>query len=184
MHSMTYLQRKLRIERYFDDTAAQRWVQLTSDAPLGRIRETVRLGRERMRTGLLDWLGSDLHGQRVFDAGCGTGALAIAAAQRGAEVTAVDLSPKLIEQARSRVPVEPMPGRVRFVSGDMLEAGTSTFDHVVAMDSLIHYRGADMLDMLAALSLRARHSMLFTFAPCTPLLTLMHTVGRLIPASE
>jgi magnesium-protoporphyrin O-methyltransferase len=43
---------------------------------------------------LLDWLPQDLHGLRILDAGCGTGALAMEAAHRGASVVAIDLSPR------------------------------------------------------------------------------------------
>ena len=41
-------------------------------------------------------------GRRVLDAGCGTGALAVEAARRGAEVVAIDLSPTLVDLARER----------------------------------------------------------------------------------
>jgi hypothetical protein len=36
---------------------------LTSDAPVGRIRATVRAGRDRMRATLLSWLPQDLRGR-------------------------------------------------------------------------------------------------------------------------
>ena len=36
-----------RLETYFDRTAAKTWERLTSDAPVSRIRETVRRGRDR-----------------------------------------------------------------------------------------------------------------------------------------
>ncbi len=75
MNTATYQHRRGEIEHYFDRTAAQTWARLTSDAPVGRIRATVRAGRDRMRATLLSWLPHDLHGQRILDAGCGTGAL-------------------------------------------------------------------------------------------------------------
>ena len=87
----SYLQRRGQIETYFDRTAAQAWARLTSDAPLGRIRSSVRAGRDRMRGTLLSWLPQDLSGRRVLDAGCGTGALAIEAARRGADVVPIVL---------------------------------------------------------------------------------------------
>ena len=63
----------------------------------------------------------------------------------------------------------------------MLDPKLGEFDHVVAMDSLIHYGAADMIDVIVGLAARARHSLLFTFAPRTPALGLMHAVGRLFP---
>lgn len=41
-------------------------------------------------------------GARILDAGCGTGQYAIAFAERGYRVTAVDLAPEMIERARKR----------------------------------------------------------------------------------
>ena len=82
-YSQTYKARRADVEEYFDRTAADAWAKLTSTAPVGRIRSTVRAGRDEMRDLLLQWLPQDLRGKRVLDAGCGTGALAIIAAARG-----------------------------------------------------------------------------------------------------
>ena len=188
MNTAAYEQRRSKIEDYFDRTAVKAWEQLTSTAPVGRIRTTVRAGRARMRTQLLDWLPQDLSGQRVLDAGCGTGALALDAARRGAHVIAIDLSPQLVDVARRRVTDltagETVSGHIDWHSGDMLDSGLGVFDHVVAMDSLIHYDEADMVRILEAWSQRTRQSMLFTFAPRTPLLAAMRYVGRLFPRSN
>ena len=89
--SSTYIERRSKIETYFDRTAAAAWSRLTSDAPVSGIRATVRAGRDRMRNTLLSFLPDDLTGCRLLDAGCGTGALAVEAAMRGADVTAIDL---------------------------------------------------------------------------------------------
>ena len=93
MEHTSYLQRREQIEHYFDRTAAKAWEVLTSNAPVGRIRRTVREGRDQMRANLMSWLPQDMRGMRLLDAGCGTGALAMEAMQRGAEVVAIDLSP-------------------------------------------------------------------------------------------
>lgn len=42
--------------------------------------------------------------QRVLDAGCGTGRVAIELAHRGIEVVGVDLDPSMLAQARKRAP--------------------------------------------------------------------------------
>jgi magnesium-protoporphyrin O-methyltransferase len=179
----TYQQRRGQIETYFDRTAVEAWSRLTSDVPLGRIRATVRAGRNAMRQQMLEWLPPDLHGRRLLDAGCGTGAFAVEAARRGADVVAVDLSPRLIGLATARLPDDLAPGRVEFRVGDMLDPELGRFDHAIAMDSLIHYAAGDAVRILSEMAVRTDLSLLFTFAPRTPLLAAMHALGRLFPRS-
>jgi len=181
MPTVTYAERRGQLETYFDRTAVEAWSRLTSDAPVGRIRATVRAGRDRMRDTLIDWLPADLSGRRVLDAGCGTGALAVEAARRGAHVVAVDLSPTLIGLARERLPRDLGAGSIELRVGDMLDPALGRFDHVVAMDSLVHYDAADVVRVVAGLADRTQASVLFTFAPRTPALAVMHAVGRLLP---
>jgi len=181
MLDIAYQRRRGQIETYFDRTAAEAWRRLTSDAPVGRIRATVRAGRDRMRETLLTWLPGDLSGKRLLDAGCGTGCLAVEAARRGAEVVAVDVAATLVQIARERLPADLARGSVQFLAGDMLDPSLGSFDHVVAMDSLIHYRTRDVVAILSGLAERTATSIVFTFAPRTPALALMHGVGRLFP---
>ena len=180
---IAYEDRRGELATYFDRTAVEAWKRLTSDAPLGRIRATVRAGRDRMRATLLGWLPEDLHGRRVLDAGCGTGAVSVELARRGAEVVAVDLSPTLLELARERLPGE-FAGRISFIAGDMLSSGDGRFDHAVAMDSLIHYPQDAMVGAIERLLSRVEHSAVFTFAPRTPLLAAMHAMGRAFPRAD
>jgi len=184
MPSSTYTARRGELETYFDRTAAEAWARLTSTAPVGRIRATVRAGRDSMRATLLSYLPEDLTGRRLLDAGCGTGALAVEAARRGADVTAIDLSPTLVALAAERAGGDYGAGHVEFLTGDMQDPALGTFDHVVAMDSLIHYRAPDVVAVLAGLAARTRHSMLLTFAPRTPLLAAMHAAGQFFPRGD
>ena len=183
MATATYERRRGELETYFDRTAAQAWARLTSDAPVSRIRATVRAGRDEMRATLLGWLPQDLSGCRLLDAGCGTGAVAVEAARRGAEVVAVDLAGTLLDLARTRIPAE-LAHRVSFIPGDMLDPSFGRFDHVVAMDSLIHYPAREMVEAISALAARTSASMLVTFAPRTPALSVMHAMGRLFPRGD
>ena len=177
----TFERRRGQIETYFDRTAADAWARLTSTEKVGGIRATVRAGRDRMRATLLSFLPDDLSNRRVLDAGSGTGALAALAAARGAHVTAIDLSPTLVDLARARA--EPIQGRggIQFLVGDMTDPALGRFDHVVCMDSLIHYELADVLRVLAGFAARADRSILFTFAPSTPLLAILGAVGKIFP---
>ncbi|GLK78290.1 magnesium protoporphyrin IX methyltransferase [Methylopila turkensis] len=183
MTDAAYRDRVSRIETYFDRTAVRAWEQMTSDAPLGRIRATVRAGRDQMRAEILAMLPVDMTGLRLLDAGCGTGALSVEAAARGADVVAVDISPKLVAIASQRAP-ESLAGRLDFRVGDLADPAIGRFDHVVAMDVLIHYSLPQATATLASLARRADRSLLFTFAPKTPTLAAMHAVGRLFPRGD
>ena len=181
---VSYQERRGQLQTYFDRTAVEAWARLTSTAPVGRIRATVRAGRDDMRNTLLGYLPADLGSRRVFDAGCGTGAFSVEAAQRGASVVAIDLSPTLVELARERLPSQLRAGHIDFRVGDMFDPALGEFDHVVAMDSLIHYEAADIVRVIAGFAARTRHSIAFTFAPKTPALAAMHAVGRLFPRAD
>jgi magnesium-protoporphyrin O-methyltransferase len=183
MNSHTYQTKRGQLEEYFDRTASDAWAKLTSDAPVSGIRKTVRAGRDRMRQTLLDWLPQDLVGRRILDAGCGTGALAVELAKRGAQVVAIDLSPTLVQLANERTPAE-LSARLDFISGDMLAPSLGHFDHVVCMDSVIHYEKHDMVQVLHQLTERTSHSVLFTFAPSNPLLATMIRIGRIFPRGD
>ena len=193
--------RRSLLQTYFDRTAVRAWETLTTDAPVSGVRAKVRAGRGLTRRTLLDWLPDDLAGTRVLDAGCGTGALALEAAARGAEVLGIDISPNLVEIGRRRLPAG-LAGRVHLVAGDMLDVDAAAraagmaprpgetgvrFDAVVAMDSLIHYRAVDVVAAVATLErclAGAGSRVLFTFAPATPLLVTVVAVGKLFPKRD
>ena len=180
---MSYDRTLSRVETYFDKTATRTWERLTSDAPVSRIRETVRRGRDGMRAKMLAQLPQDLRGARVLDAGCGAGQMTAELAARGADVLAVDISPSLVDIARKRLPVD-LAGRVTFASGDMLAAKLGRFDHVMAMDSLIYYNDADIRNALETLAGRTSGAVVFTVAPRTTLLMGMWYAGKLFPRSD
>lgn len=171
-----------RVETYFDRTATKAWERLTSDAPVSRIRQTVREGRERMRALMLSRLPGDLTDCRVLDAGCGTGAMTEELARRGATVVAADISPKLVQIAQDRLPVGLRP-QVTLHAGDMTDAALGRFDAVLAMDSLIYYSAEDIARTLHALGQRSG-KVVFTVAPRTTLLMAMWHAGKLFPRND
>jgi magnesium-protoporphyrin O-methyltransferase len=184
MSTATYTERRRSLETYFDRTALDAWARMTSDAPLSKIRATVRAGREKMRSQLLEWLPLDMSGARLLDAGCGTGALSYEAARRGAEVIAVDISRSLINIACVRLPADVPDGMIDFRVGDMLDPDFGHIDYAVAMDSLIHYEMPDIVAALGGLAARTSVAILFTVAPRTPMLRAMHLAGRIFPRTD
>jgi magnesium-protoporphyrin O-methyltransferase len=178
-----YAATRARVETYFDQTATKVWERLTSDAPVSGIRATVRAGRDRMRALMLAQLPADLTGLRVLDAGCGTGAMAVELAGRGAQVLAVDISPALIEIAQKRVPAH-LAGQIDWRSGDMMNADFGRFDHILAMDSMIYYTATDIAGLLNKAAPRLSGKFVFTLAPRTPALMAMFRVGKLFPRKD
>ena len=57
---------------------------------------------ERLEEGAILELAGNINGERFLDLGCGDGAYSIAAFQRGARVTGVDISDAMLDSARRR----------------------------------------------------------------------------------
>ena len=180
---MLYDQTLSRVETYFDKTASKTWEQLTSDSPVSKIRQTVRIGRERMRNKLLGQLPNDLSEARILDAGCGTGQLTTELVKRGASVVATDISNSLIQIAKNRIPKD-YHRKINFHVGDLCNKDLGQFDYVIAMDSLIYYSLNDLSRILIGLKQRTTKEVIFTVAPRTKLLLVMWYLGKLAPKGD
>jgi demethylmenaquinone methyltransferase/2-methoxy-6-polyprenyl-1,4-benzoquinol methylase len=75
-------------------------------------------------------------GDRVLDAGTGTGEVALLSARRGARVTGMDVNAGMLEQARRKVREEELEGRVTLVQAGVTEMDAhfddGSFDVVTA----------------------------------------------------
>jgi SAM-dependent methyltransferase len=82
---------------------------------------------------LLAFFAEQAHGV-VLDAGCGTGRVTAHLAQRGLDVEGVDLSPGMVEQARTTYP------ELRFRVADLTHLGgpDDTYGAVLSWYSIIH----------------------------------------------
>ena len=67
----------------------------------------------------------------VLDAGAGTGALSLLAAELGHDVTAFDLSPGMLAQAERKAAERDLGERMRFVVGSVTEPPDGPFDAVM-----------------------------------------------------
>lgn len=94
-----------------------------------------------------------LAGRRVLDVGCGGGLLAEALAQAGANLTAIDLAPGMIEVARLHAAASTLAIDYRIMSAaELAEAQPGSFEVVTCMEMLEHVpQPAAMLQTLAHL---------------------------------
>jgi SAM-dependent methyltransferase len=96
----------LRTREAYDQLASV-WSSTTDEGPFNGFLE---------RPALRALVPGSLHGATVLDAGCGAGAQAEWLLERGADVVAVDVSPRMIEEAERRC-----GGRGRFLVADLTE---------------------------------------------------------------
>ncbi|MDI6857264.1 MAG: methyltransferase domain-containing protein [Dehalococcoidia bacterium] len=112
------------VARHWDDNAA-RWAE--------QVRRGWDVCRETFNNpAFFDLLG-DVRGKDVLDAGCGEGHNTRLLARMGARVTAIDISPRMIELARAEEAREPLSIRYEVASfSDMPLFADASFDLVVS----------------------------------------------------
>lgn len=84
------------------------------------------------------YLLGDIRGKRVLDLGCGSGEEVIPLAQRGASVTALDISPELIKIAKDRAVLYGVEASFRVASAYKTGIASESID-VILCSSLIHH---------------------------------------------
>jgi 2-polyprenyl-3-methyl-5-hydroxy-6-metoxy-1,4-benzoquinol methylase len=95
-------------------------------------------------------------GSEVLDVGCGVGRWSQLLARRGAQVTGVDLSPTMLEEARRRMDQEGLGSRCCFREGDIAELDLGRrFPLVLGVTVLQHV--VDPLRFEEAVARLARH---------------------------
>lgn len=71
-------------------------------------------------------------GQKLLDVGCGTGVVSITAARKGAQVSGIDLTPELVEQARQSSPIAGLTIDWKIGDAEALPYGDASFDVVLS----------------------------------------------------
>jgi 2-polyprenyl-3-methyl-5-hydroxy-6-metoxy-1,4-benzoquinol methylase len=105
-------------------------------------REAAGIAADPVVPRLLDQIG-DVAGLQVLDAGCGEGYLSRLLAERGAHVTGIDVSPRLIELAHAKDPAGTIDYCVADLSQPLTEC-TASFDLVAShfvLNDVEDYRG-------------------------------------------
>ena len=128
-----------------------------------------------------------LRGARVLDVGCGGGILAEALARAGAEVTGIDLAPRVLEVARLHLHESGLRVAYREIDAEALAAeAPGAFDVVTCMELLEHVPDPVRLIGAIATLLTPGGSAFFSTLNRTPLAFAAAIVGaeyvlRLLP---
>ena len=108
------------------------------------------LERLPFETWLLDRVVTHAAGRPVVDAGSGPGHITARLAEKGADVTGVDLSPAMVAEARRRFPGLPFEvGDLRLLTRP---ATTPAWAAVLGWYSLIHLAASELPDAVGALA--------------------------------
>lgn len=183
---MDVTQHKARLRQYFDGVGFTRWSAIYGAGQLSGVRRSIRSGHTAMLDLAGRWL-SERHpepdGLSALDVGCGTGLFSLDLARRGFTVTAADLAPQMVVATAAAAREAGLADRVTCQVSDLDEL-RGAYTLVACFDVLIHYPAAPFAAMLRHLAQLATHTLLFTYAPYSPLLAAMHRIGGYFPHSQ
>lgn len=189
------------VKKYFNTSGFERWNKIYGETDeVNKVQLDIRKGHAQTVGKVLAWLDADaasgdagtpgIAGRTVCDAGCGTGSLTIPLAQRGAKVSASDISAAMVgeaerryrEQAGSSSSSNGAPAMVDpvFEAKDLESVG-GKYDTVCCLDVMIHYPQDKADAMVTHLASLADRRVVVSFAPYTPQYALLKRIGELFP---
>lgn len=136
---------------------------------------------ETIEEALLERIG-DLNGKCVLELGCGSGDLTLVLTQSGAAVTALDLSPGMVDVARQRLEKFASGSAVRFIVGpaERVDADDARFDLIVGKWILHHTDLAVLTPELSRLLAPGGRAVFIENSGLNPVLRFArnHVIGR------
>lgn len=174
---------KAVVKEYFNATGFDRWRRIYGEGEVNKVQQDIRTGHQQTVDTVLNWLKADgnLEGLAICDAGCGVGSLSIPLAEAGAQVSASDISAKMVGEAKERAQASlGNTDNPQFTVQD-LEALSGSYHTVVCLDVLIHYPQDKAAQMIAHLATLAESRLILSFAPKTLALTLLKKIGEFFP---
>ncbi len=183
---MNAIDDKAIVKEYFNNTGFERWQRIYGDGEVNKVQFNIRAGHQQTVDTLLEWLQADnnLEGLSICDAGCGVGSLSIPLAQAKAIVSASDISEKMVGEAKEvAAKLLGNNDNPTFFVQD-LESLSGSYHTVVCLDVLIHYPQAKAGEMIAHLASLASERLILSFAPNTPVLSVLKQIGGFFPGAS
>jgi magnesium-protoporphyrin O-methyltransferase len=177
---------KTIVKNYFNSTGFDRWQRIYGAGKVNPVQADIRAGHQRTVDTVISWLRSDrnLSNMKICDAGCGVGSLSIPLAQSGARVYASDISEKMAKEAQLRAELELGHSHNPKFSVQELEKLGGRYDTAICIDVLIHYPDHDLPGMIGHLCSLAESRLILSFAPKTPLFSVLKKVGSFFPGAS
>jgi magnesium-protoporphyrin O-methyltransferase len=180
---MTTTDDKTIVRSYFNSVGFDRWRRIYGDGEVNKVQRDIRIGHQRTVDTVLYWFKTDANAQglTICDAGCGVGSLSIPLAEMGALVDASDISEKMVEEAQTIAMAKFGNATNPAFTVQDLEGLSGRYHTVICLDVLIHYPQAKAAQMIEHLSSLATDRVILSFAPKTPIYTLLKKIGELFP---
>ena len=177
---------KAVVKEYFNNTGFDRWQRIYGDGEVNKVQFNIRAGHQQTVDTLLEWLEADqnLEGLSICDAGCGVGSLSIPLAAAKAIVSASDISEKMVGEGKEvAARVLGNSDNPTFTVQDLESLGGS-YHTVVCLDVLIHYPQEKAGEMISHLASLASSRLILSFAPNTPVLSVLKKIGGFFPGAS
>ncbi len=176
---------KQEVKGYFETTGFERWNRIYSETDdVNKVQRNIRIGHQKTVDEVLSWIkeSGELSDVSFCDAGCGVGSLSLPLAEMGAgSIHASDISEAMAHEAQRRAEEAGLTmGKLHFFASD-LESLSGSFHTVCCLDVFIHYPQPAAEEMVRHLCSLTEQRLIVSFAPYTPLLALLKSIGQLFP---
>ncbi len=176
---------KTEVTNYFNGTGFERWNRIYSNSnEVNKVQKNIRTGHQKTVDDVLYWISEKggISEMSFCDAGCGVGSLSLPLVSLGARsVLASDISEAMVSETKRRAQSDGLDlSRMTFNTSD-LESLRGSFHTVICLDVFIHYPQKAAEEMVRHLCGLSKKRLIVSFAPYTPLLALLKTIGQFFP---
>tara|TARA_Y100001968_G_C19423626_1_gene753159 strand:+ start:1835 stop:2551 length:717 start_codon:yes stop_codon:yes gene_type:complete len=176
---------KLEVTSYFNGMGFERWNRIYSESKdVNNVQRNIRIGHQKTVDDVLSWIkeSGKLNKLSFCDAGCGVGSLTLPlAALDIGSISASDISDSMISETKIRAESAKLDmSKISFNVSD-LENLQGSFHTVICLDVFIHYPQDAAEEMVKHLCGLTEERLIVSFAPYTPLLSILKKIGQLFP---
>ncbi|KGG13204.1 MULTISPECIES: magnesium protoporphyrin IX methyltransferase [Prochlorococcus] len=173
------------VVKYFNGTGFDRWNRIYSESEdVNKVQRNIRIGHQKTVDDVLSWIkeSGDLSSMSFCDAGCGVGSLSLPLLSLGAgSIAASDISDSMVQETKRRTKFAGFDlDKISFNTSD-LESLKGSFHTVICLDVFIHYPQKAAEEMVQHLCSLSKEKLIVSFAPYTPLLAILKTIGQFFP---